>query len=48
MTLDGNVVMTIPGTEIPDQFKIKDKDGKINLRLSGLDVGPAGRSSMTM
>src|SRR5438552_534319 len=28
MTLDGKVLLNIPATVIPDQFKNKDKDGK--------------------
>jgi hypothetical protein len=42
MTLDGKEVLNIPGTAIPDQHKLKDKDGKVQLRLSGVDVAPNG------
>jgi hypothetical protein len=42
MKLDGTVVMTIPPTDIPDEFKSKGKDGKGVMRLTGMDVIPNG------
>lgn len=42
MTLDGKVVLEIPGSAIPDEFKRKNKDGKTSLRLTGMDVAPNG------
>ncbi len=41
MTLDGKVVLEIPASAIPDQFK-KQKDGKPFIRLTGMDVAPNG------
>ncbi|MDB6025993.1 MAG: repeat containing protein, partial [Verrucomicrobiales bacterium] len=42
MTLDGKVVLEIPASSIPDEFKKKAKDGKPTLRLTGMDVAPNG------
>jgi hypothetical protein len=43
MTLDGKVVMTIPPTAFPEQFKIRNaRSGQIALSLTGLDVAPNG------
>ncbi len=43
MTLDGDVVLTIPGSAIPDEFKNKDpKTGAPKLALTGMDVAPNG------
>jgi hypothetical protein len=43
MTLTGDVVLAIPGSAIPDEFKNKDaKDGHPYLRLTGLAVAPNG------
>jgi hypothetical protein len=43
MTLDGKVVMTIPPSAIPEQFKIRNaRSGQIALSLTGLDVAPNG------
>ncbi len=43
MTLDGKVVMTIPGSAIPDQFKNRNaRSGQLALALTGLDVAPNG------
>jgi len=43
MTLDGKIVMAIPASAIPDQFKNKDpKDGHAFMRLTGLTVAPNG------
>lgn len=42
MTLDGKIVMAIPATSIPDEFKSKGRDGKGYLRLTGIAVAPNG------
>jgi hypothetical protein len=42
MTLDGNIVMTIPPSAIPDQFKNKGPDGKPAMRLTSVAVAPNG------
>ena len=42
MTLDGNVVLAIPASRIPDQFKNKTDDGRAFMRLTGLTVAPNG------
>jgi hypothetical protein len=42
MTLDGNVVLAIPASRIPDQFKNKTDDGRAFTRLTGLTVAPNG------
>jgi len=43
MTLDGKVVMTIPGSAIPDQYKSRNaRSGQLALALTGLDVAPNG------
>ena len=42
MTLDGKVVLTIPASAIPDEFKNKNKEGKPSLSLTGMDVAPNG------
>lgn len=42
MTLEGKVLMTIPGSAIPENFKRKGKDGKGALRLTNVDVAPNG------
>jgi hypothetical protein len=42
LTLDGKEVLNIPPTAIPDEFKIKGKDGKPTQRLTGTDVAPNG------
>jgi hypothetical protein len=43
MTLDGKIVLAIPGSAIPDQFKNRDqKTGSPYLRLTGLTVAPNG------
>jgi hypothetical protein len=43
MTLDGRVVMTIPASSIPDQFKNRNaRSGQLALALTGLDVAPNG------
>jgi hypothetical protein len=42
LTLDGQEVLNIPPSAIPDEFKNKDKDGKPIVRLTGMDVAPNG------
>jgi hypothetical protein len=42
MTLDGKMVMTIPATSIPDEFKSKSREGRAYLRLTGIAVAPNG------
>jgi hypothetical protein len=42
LTLDGKEVLNIPPTSIPDEFKIKGKDGKVSVRLTAMDVAPNG------
>lgn len=42
MTLDGKVLLDIPSTAIPDEFKNKGKDGKPGVRLTAMDVAPNG------
>jgi hypothetical protein len=43
MTLDGKVVMTIPASAIPDEFKSRNaRSGQLALLLTGLDVAPNG------
>jgi hypothetical protein len=42
LTLDGKEVLNIPPTAIPDEFKVKGKDGKPTVRLTAMDVAPNG------
>jgi hypothetical protein len=43
MTLEGKVVLTIPASAIPDQFKITNaRSGQLAVALTGLDVAPNG------
>jgi hypothetical protein len=43
MALDGKVVMTIPGSAVPDQYKNRNaRSGQLALALTGLDVAPNG------
>jgi hypothetical protein len=42
MQLDGKIVLEIPGSMIPDEFKQKPKDVP-TLRLTAVDVAPDGR-----
>ena len=43
MTLDGKVVMTIPASAIPDEFKTRNaRSGQLTLLLTGMDVAPNG------
>lgn len=41
MTLDGEIVMAIPASRIPDQYKNK-ADGQAFMRLTGIAVAPNG------
>lgn len=43
MQLDGKVVLEIPGSMIPDEFKVVGKNGKRQLRLTAVDVAPDGK-----
>jgi len=42
MTLGGDVVLKIPGSAIPDEFKKKGRNGKVGLRLTAMDVAENG------
>lgn len=42
MTLNGKIVLEIPPSAIPDEFKKKKKDGTPSVRLTGMDVAPNG------
>ena len=42
MTLDGKIVMAIPPSAIPDQFKNKTDDGRAVMRLTSIAVAPNG------
>jgi hypothetical protein len=43
MTLDGTVVLTIPASAIPDDFKVRNaRSGQLAVALTGLDVAPNG------
>jgi hypothetical protein len=43
MTLDGQVVMTIPASAIPDEFKVRNaRSNQLALALTGVDVAPNG------
>jgi hypothetical protein len=43
MSLDGKVVMTIPASAIPDEFKVRNaRSGQLGVLLTGLDVAPNG------
>ena len=43
MALDGKVVLTIPASAIPDEFKIRNaRSGQIAVALTGMDVAPNG------
>src|SRR6186713_1088659 len=43
MTLEGNIVMTIGSSAIPDQFKVRNaRSNQLALLLTGLDVAPNG------
>jgi hypothetical protein len=43
MTLDGTVVLTIPASSIPDDFKVRNaQSGQLGVQLTGVEVGPNG------
>ena len=43
MTLDGQVLMTIPASVIPDEFKVRNaRSNQLALSLTGMDVAPNG------
>jgi hypothetical protein len=42
MTLDGKIVMAIPPSAIPDQFKNKSEDGRPGMRLTSIAVAQNG------
>src|SRR5438477_5677821 len=42
MTLDGKVLLNIPASDIPDEFKNKNKAGKTYVSLTAMDVAPNG------
>src|SRR5947207_13661464 len=42
MTLDGKVVLNIPASDIPDEFKNKNKAGKTTVALTAMDVAQNG------
>ena len=42
LTLDGQEVLNIPASAIPDEFKKAGKDGKFGVRLTAMDVAPNG------
>jgi len=43
MTLDGTVVLTIPASSIPDDFKVRNAgSGQLGVQLTGVEVGPNG------
>jgi hypothetical protein len=42
MSLDGKILLAIPASSIPDQFKNKSQAGRPFLRLTGIAVAPNG------
>ena len=42
LTLEGKVVLDIPSSVIPEDFKAKTKDGKSRVAMTGMDVAPNG------
>ena len=41
MTLEGKVVLTIPASAIPDEFKVRNaRSGQLSVLLTGMDVAP--------
>ena len=42
ITLDGKVVLNIPASDIPDEFKNKNKAGKTSVALTAMDIAPNG------
>jgi len=45
--LDGKVVMMIPASSIPDEFKNHNKEGKSSVALTAMDVAPNGDMYVT-
>ncbi len=42
LTLEGKEVLNIPASVIPDEFKVKTKEGKTRVAMTGMDVAPNG------
>jgi len=42
LTLEGKEVLNIPSTVIPEDFKVKSKEGKSRVAMTGMDVAPNG------
>ena len=42
LTLDGKEVLNIPSSVIPDDFKVKSKEGKTRVAMTAMDVAPDG------
>ena len=42
LTLEGKVVLDIPSSVIPEDYKLKNKDGKSRVAMTGMDVAPNG------
>jgi len=42
LTLEGKEVLNIPSTAIPEDFKVKSKEGKSRVAMTGMDVAPNG------
>ena len=42
LTLEGKEVLNIPATAIPEDFKVKSKEGKSRVAMTGMDVAPNG------
>ncbi len=42
LTLEGKVVLDIPSSVIPEDFKVKSKEGKSRVAMTGMDVAPNG------
>lgn len=42
LTLDGKEVLNIPSSVIPEDFKVKSKDGKSRVAMTGMDIAPNG------
>ena len=43
IALDGTVAMTIPGSAIPDEYKVRNaRSGQLAMLLTGMDVAPNG------
>ena len=42
LTLEGKEVLNIPSSVIPDEFKVKNKEGQSRVAMTGMDVAPNG------